>query len=187
MKLLAGLLQKYFTVAISIDVLLNPKGIAVTEPLDQSTLAQLTAEIAAAYVGSNQVPLADMTNLIRSIADTLQRLGQPLVEETVSKTEPMVPIKRSIRPDHLVCLICGKHQTMLKRHLAQYHDVDPPAYRTMFGLSADYPMVAPDYAAKRSELAKSIGLGRKKEPEPKPKRANAAKEPVRRRKARAAA
>jgi predicted transcriptional regulator len=146
------------------------KGNLVDEPLDQSTLAALTAEIASAYVANNTVPLSEMANLIGSIAKHLGELGREPVVETAPKPEPAVSVRRSVQSDHVVCLLCGKRQKMLKRHLAQHHDMTPEDYRTMFELKPDYPMVAPDYTAQRSALAKKIGLGRKKEPVARKKR-----------------
>ena len=82
----------------------------------------------------------------------------------LEKPEPAVSVRRSVRPDHLVCLICGKKQKLLKRHLAVEHELTPNQYRETFGLKPDYPMVAPNYAQQRRELALSIGLGRPKKP-----------------------
>jgi predicted transcriptional regulator len=155
--------------AIISPLSLKMRGYIVSEELDRSTLAALTAEITAAYVGNNPVSLTDMGSLIAVVADNLRQLGaEPKVEEA-AKPEPAVPIRRSIQSDHVICLICGSRQKMLKRHLARHHELTPDEYRAMFELKHDYPMVAPDYAAHRSELAKKIGLGRK-EPAEMPKK-----------------
>jgi predicted transcriptional regulator len=124
----------------------------------------LTAEIVGAYVAHHTVAATDLPALIATVGRELAGLGQtPAVPEN-EKPKPAVPIKRSVQPDHIVCLICGKPQKMLKRHLATRHELTPDAYRAMFGLMDDYPVVAPAYAAQRSALAKKIGVGRKTEP-----------------------
>jgi predicted transcriptional regulator len=148
----------------------------VSEKLEKTTLAKLTAEIASAYVSKNHVPVSDIAGLISSIADKLRQIGQEPKDEGPAKLEPVVSVRRSVQRDHLVCLICGKQQKMLKRHLAKEHEMTPDEYREMFDLRLDYPMVAPDYSEHRSAMAKRIGLGRKPvTPEPaqeqeKPKR-----------------
>jgi predicted transcriptional regulator len=87
-----------------------------------------------------------------------------------SKPEPAVPVRRSIRPDHLACLVCGKPQKTLKRHLGAAHGLTPAEYRERFDLKADYPMIAPNYAQQRSELARQIGLGRPKRSARRPRK-----------------
>ena len=125
-------------------------------------LIELATEIVAAYVSNNSVPVADLPGLITSthaaIAGLVSSaaLGQP--EE---KPVPAVSIRKSITPDFLICLEDGKKFKSLKRHLATKYDLTPDAYRQKWGLPADYPMVAPNYSASRSALAKSAGLGRK--------------------------
>ena len=133
-------------------------------------ITALTAEIVGAYVGHHSVAATDLPGLIATVGKELAGLGQAPAEPKEEKPTPAVPIKRSVRPDNIVCLLCGKPQKMLKRHLATRHDLTPDAYKARFGLKDDYPLVAPSYAAQRSALAKKIGLGRKPEPA-KPARA----------------
>ncbi|MGH1481008.1 MAG: MucR family transcriptional regulator [Geminicoccales bacterium] len=131
---------------------------------DHSSFVAMTAEITSAYVANNAVATADLPRVISTIAENLRLLGQEPVEEV--KLEPAVPIKKSVMPDYIVCLEDGKKLKMLKRHLKTRYDMTPDDYRQRWGLKDDYPMVAPSYAATRSELAKKIGLGK---PKPKPK------------------
>ena len=127
-------------------------------------ITALTAEIVGAYVGHHTVAATDLSDLIATVGKELAGLGQTPAEPEEEKPTPAVSIKRSVREDEIVCLVCGKPQKMLKRHLATRHELEPDAYRSMFSLKDDYPMVAPSYAATRSALAKKIGLGRKPEP-----------------------
>ena len=115
-----------------------------------------TTEIVVAYVAKNAVPVDQVPVMINNIHQTLAGLGVEIPNFT-----PAVPIKRSIRKATIVCLDCGKSVKMLKRHLSTAHGLGVKEYRERWGLPTDYPMVAPDYAAQRSELAKKIGLGRK--------------------------
>ena len=123
------------------------------------TLITLTSDIVAAHVSNNDVTVADVPALIRNVYGALASLGVAPVEE--AKPEPAVSIRSSVKNDHLVCLEDGKKMKMLKRHLMTDHGMTPVEYRARWGLGADYPMVAPDYAEKRRTLAKQIGLGRK--------------------------
>ena len=126
---------------------------------NNETLLSLSADIVSAHVSNNNVAVEDVTGLIQSVYSALSGLGAAApVEE---KRDPAVSIRASVKPDHIVCLEDGKKMKMLKRHLMTDHGMSPAEYRTRWGLAADYPMVAPDYAEKRRELAKSIGLGRK--------------------------
>jgi predicted transcriptional regulator len=136
----------------------------VPENLEQTTLAELTAEIVSAYVSSNQITPSDLGTLVSAVAGELRNVGTRLEQpaESKSKSEPAVPVRRSVASDHLVCLVCGKKQKLLKRHLAVEHSLTPDQYRKLFDLKPDYPMVAPSYAEKRRELAFQIGLGRPK-------------------------
>jgi len=127
-------------------------------------ITELTAEIVGAYVGHHTVSTTELPSLITTVGRELAGLGRAAAAPAAEKPKPAVPIKRSVRPDDIVCLICGKPQKMLKRHLATRHDLTPDGYRDLFGLKDDYPLVAPSYAAQRSALAKKIGLGRKPEP-----------------------
>jgi predicted transcriptional regulator len=133
----------------------------MTEPtVDHSELLALTSDIVAAHVANNTVPGADLPALIESVFGTLSTLGTDAAEPEV-ELKPAVPIKKSITDDHIICLEDGKKMKMLKRHLKTDHDLTPDEYRAKWGLSHEYPMVAPNYALKRQELAKKIGLGRK--------------------------
>jgi predicted transcriptional regulator len=123
-------------------------------------LLGLTTEIVAAHVANNSVSLNDLGSLITQVHATLSALGTaPTAAAPPEKKEPSVSIKKSITPDYLICLEDGKRLKMLKRHLSTAYDMTPDQYRAKWGLPRDYPMVAPNYAAKRSALAKSIGLG----------------------------
>lgn len=124
-------------------------------------LSELTADIVAAHVSHNNVPISDLPLLISSVHAALAGLGSALGEQDAAAREPAVAIKRSVKPDHIVCLEDGKKLKMLKRHLMTHYQMTPDAYRAKWNLPADYPMVAPDYAEKRRALAKKIGLGRK--------------------------
>lgn len=132
---------------------------------DVSERRQQTAEIVAAYVSKNHVPRDELAGLIASVFGALG-LSATVTEEpaTAEPLVPAVPVKKSVTPDYLICLEDGKQFKSLKRHLMTHYDLTPEAYRQKWGLPADYPMVAASYAAKRSELAKSIGLGRKAKP-----------------------
>lgn len=126
----------------------------------KETLITLTSDIVAAHVSNNNVAVEDVTNLIQNVYGALAGLGGSApVEE--ARPEPAVSVRSSVKKDHLVCLEDGKKMKMLKRHLMTDHGMTPEDYRARWGLSADYPMVAPDYAEKRRDLAKKIGLGRK--------------------------
>ena len=122
-------------------------------------LITLTADIVTAHVANNDVEGAALPGLISSVYGALAGLGMPAV--VVAKPEPAVSIRSSVKSDHIVCLECGQKMKMLKRHLATDHGLAPDEYKARFGLAADYPLVAPEYAEKRRELAKKIGLGRK--------------------------
>jgi predicted transcriptional regulator len=124
-------------------------------------LITLTADIVAAHVSNNSVAVNDLPLLIQNVHGALAGLGgKPAVPE--AKLEPKVPIRSSVKPDYLVCLEDGKKLKMLKRHLMTHYNMTPDQYRAKWGLNADYPMVAPNYAEQRRTLAKSIGLGTKR-------------------------
>ena len=124
------------------------------------TLITLTSDIVAAHVSNNSVTVSDLPLIISSVHQALSGLSAKAAEQT--KPEPAVPIKSSIKPDYVVCLEDGKKLKMLKRHLMTHYKMTPDDYRAKWGLPASYPMVAPNYAKKRAELAKAIGLGKKK-------------------------
>ena len=128
--------------------------------MDNETLITFTSDIVSAHVSNNNVTVNDLPTLIQSVYHALANVGEPasVVEE---KREPAVSARASVKPDAVICMECGIKGKMLKRHLMTEHGLTPQEYRTRWNLSPDYPMIAPNYAAKRSELAKSIGLGRK--------------------------
>lgn len=123
------------------------------------TLITLTSDIVAAHVSNNSVGVDDVPALIQNVYGALAGLGAAPQAEV--KPEPAVSVRASVKNDHIVCLEDGKKMKMLKRHLMTDHGLTPAEYRARWGLPADYPMVAPDYAEKRRVLAKEIGLGRK--------------------------
>jgi len=123
-------------------------------------LLRLTSQIVAAYVSNNAVPSADLPTMIKSIHSTLGGLNEGQVVATPTALRPAVPVKKSVTPEYIICLEDGKKLTMLKRYLRSRYNMSPEQYRTKWGLPADYPMVAPNYAQQRSEMAKRIGLGR---------------------------
>ncbi|GLQ79952.1 MucR family transcriptional regulator [Mesorhizobium huakuii] len=128
-------------------------------------LVGLTADIVSAYVSQNPLPVAGLPDLIASIHSSLTDLVQPNVAE-LPKQEPAINPKRSVAPDYIICLEDGKKFKSLKRHLSIHFGLSPDEYREKWGLKPDYPMVAPNYAAQRSTLAKAAGLGRKTQPAP---------------------
>lgn len=121
-------------------------------------LITLTGDIVSAHVSHNNVAVGDVPNLIERVFTSLRGLGVAAVVET-PKQEPRVSIRASVKPDHIVCLEDGKKLKMLKRHLMTHYQMTPDQYRQKWGLPHDYPMVAPNYAEQRRQLAKSIGLG----------------------------
>ena len=125
------------------------------------TLITLTADIVSAHVSNNDVTVTDLPLLIKNVHGALANLGDALVEPEV-KQEPAVPIRSSVKPDYVVCLEDGKKLKMLKRHLMTHYQMTPDQYRAKWSLPADYPMVAPNYAEQRRDLAKKIGLGTKR-------------------------
>jgi len=126
---------------------------------EKSEIIEMTTDIVAAYVGNNTVSTADLPALIQSVYRALSGVlsGGEAVE--AAPKEPAVPVKRSITPDFLVCLEDGRKFKSLKRHLRTKYNMSPEDYRAKWGLAKDYPMVAPNYARARSDLAKQMGLG----------------------------
>jgi len=140
-------------------------------------LLMLTASVVAAYVGNNRVSTTEISDLIASIHQSLGSLGTvPAAAPEPAALVPAVPIKKSVTPDYIICLEDGKHFKSMKRHLMTKFGMTPNDYRRKWGLPSDYPMVAADYATRRSALAMNFGLGRKKEPVDEPER----EKPVRR-------
>ncbi|MBX3580402.1 MAG: MucR family transcriptional regulator [Rhizobiaceae bacterium] len=137
--------------------------------LSTPNYTELTAEIVAAYVANNPVPASNLSELIATVHQAVSGLGKPSTPSVEAQT-PAVNPKKSVHADYIVCLEDGKRFKSLKRHLMTHYGLSPEEYRVKWGLPHDYPMVAPNYAAQRSELAKKMGLGRK------------AKKPVRRKK-----
>ncbi|MGB1146256.1 MAG: MucR family transcriptional regulator [Alphaproteobacteria bacterium] len=123
-----------------------------------SELLALTADIVAAHVSNNSVAVGDLPRMIADVYQTLSSVGDA-PEEEAEELVPAVAIRSSIKPDYIVCLEDGKKLKMLKRHLKTAYNMTPDEYRQRWGLPSDYPMVAPNYAAQRSKLAKEIGLG----------------------------
>jgi len=126
---------------------------------DKVDVIEMTAEIVAAYVENNTISTTDLPGLIQSVHRALSSISTGAETVEVAPKEPAVPVRRSITPDHLVCLEDGRKFKSLKRHLRTKYNMSPEDYRAKWGLAKDYPMVAPNYAKARSELAKQMGLG----------------------------
>ena len=131
-----------------------------TDDVDGVELLGLTAEIVAAYVAENPLPIDGVAGLIGSVHGALAELGKPPRVDPPERRRPAVPVSRSIQHDYIVCLEDGRKLKMLKRYLRARYNLSPEEYRRRWSLPADYPMVAPVYAARRSAFAKQIGLGR---------------------------
>ncbi|MCF3935597.1 MucR family transcriptional regulator [Acuticoccus sp. M5D2P5] len=144
----------------------------MSEPLQDSNLIDLAAEIVSAYVSNNSVASHDLPNLISDVYAALQKTNGGEPEPEPEPLKPAVSIKKSITPDYLICLEDGKKFKSLKRHLRTHYNLSPEEYRERWNLPNDYPMVAPNYAAARSELAKRMGLGQQRK---KPTRASRSK------------
>jgi len=123
-------------------------------------LLKLVSDIVAAYVSNNTVAANELPNVIKSIHTALGALSGAPASESLTSQKPAVPVKKSVTNEYIVCLEDGKKLKMLKRYLRSNYNLTPEEYRAKWGLPADYPMVAPNYAAQRSEFAKKIGLGR---------------------------
>jgi predicted transcriptional regulator len=130
------------------------------QSLRSDDILKLATEIVAAYVSNNPIPASELPAMIKSVHSTLGGLGGVAQSEIQTSQKPAVPVKRSVNPDYIICLEDGKKLKMLKRYLRSNYNMTPEEYRAKWGLPADYPMVAPNYAAQRSEFAKKIGLGR---------------------------
>ena len=127
---------------------------------DTEQLITLTADIVSSHLANNTVAVNDVPNLIQQVHGALAGLSAPK-EEVPEAKSPVVSVRASVKPDYLVCMECGSKQKTLKRHLQTAHGMSPDQYRSDYGLPRDYPMAAPNYSAKRSELARSLGLGSK--------------------------
>ena len=127
-----------------------------------TSFIELTANVVSAYVSNNPVPAADIPTLINQIHSALMQVSAGRADVAAEPLRPAVSIKKSITPDHLVCLEDGKKFKSLRRHLRSQYNMTPEQYREKWGLPPDYPMVAPNYAAARSQLAKQMGLGQQR-------------------------
>jgi len=130
------------------------------DSLDAKHFTEGTAEIVVAYVKNNPVNASELLDIITTVGASLRGFteGAPASEKPI----PAVSVRRSVKKDHIVCLVCGQEQKMIKRHLRIAHQLSPHAYREFFDLKPDYPLVAPSYAETRSRIAKKIGLGNKR-------------------------
>ncbi len=129
------------------------------EARSSSHLIEVVSEIVSAYVAHNPVPVAELPKLIEKVHATLAQIGASGGAEEKADLKPAVPVRRSVTDDHIVCLEDGKKFKSLKRHLRTRYDMSPDEYREKWNLPADYPMVAPNYAKQRSDLARKMGLG----------------------------
>jgi predicted transcriptional regulator len=130
--------------------------------MDHEQLIRLTADVAAAHVANNRVATGEVGDLIVRVYGALSGLGAEAAPPAADEAKtPAVPVRSSVKPDCLICLECGRKQKTLKRHLAAAHGLSPDRYRSDYGLSDSYPMVAPEYASRRREMAVKIGLGQK--------------------------
>ena len=134
----------------------------MAETMEQDNLIELTAEIVSAYVSTNTIASGDLPGLINQVHSALHRTATGAVEPDQEPLKPAVAAKKSVTPDYIICLEDGKKFKSLKRHLRTHYDLTPEEYRQKWGLAADYPMVAPNYAKARSALAKEMGLGQKR-------------------------
>jgi predicted transcriptional regulator len=132
----------------------------MSDSKETNDILELTTEIVSAHVANNSVAVQDLPELIRQVYGTLTTIDQAPSAQS-DRPQAAVPVKRSITPDYIICLEDGRKLKMLKRHLKTAYNMTPAEYRERWGLPADYPMVAPNYARQRSELAKKIGLGTK--------------------------
>jgi len=126
----------------------------------EEELLRMTADVVAAYVGNNTLPTAQLGEVINAVYSSLKSLEGPVAQVQPEPLKPAVAIRKSVTPEFIICLEDGKKLKMLKRHLRSTYNMTPDEYRTKWGLAPDYPMVAPNYAQRRSEFAKKIGLGR---------------------------
>jgi len=132
------------------------------QTVDNTELVELTTNIVSAYVSNNTVVSADLPNLINEVHGALVRAAVTKGQAPAEEQKPAVPVKKSVTPDYIVCLEDGKKFKSLKRHLRAHYNMTPEEYREKWGLPHDYPMVAPNYAAARSALAKEMGLGQRR-------------------------
>jgi predicted transcriptional regulator len=131
-----------------------------TEQVPAEEILRMTAEVVSAYLSNNLLPASQISEVIQTVHTSLNSLGAGRTDSAVEPPKPAVPVKKSVTADYIICLEDGKKLKMLKRHLRSTYNMTPDEYRAKWGLPADYPMVAPNYAQQRSEFAKKIGLGR---------------------------
>jgi predicted transcriptional regulator len=132
----------------------------VAPKIAEEELLRMTTNVVAAYVSNNTLPTAQLAEVINAVYGSLKSLEGQVVQVPPEPLKPAVPIRKSVTPEFLICLEDGKKLKMLKRHLRSTYNMTPDEYRSKWGLVPDYPMVAPNYAERRSEFAKKIGLGR---------------------------
>ncbi len=132
------------------------------ENFERSELVELTADIVSAYVSKNNVVVGDLPQLINDVHDALNKASVRSAQPVREELKPAIAVKKSVTPDYIVCLEDGKKFKSLKRHLRTHYNMSPEEYRDKWGLPHDYPMVAPNYAAARSALAKKMGLGQRR-------------------------
>ena len=137
------------------------------EAAEQKAILKMTSDVVAAYVGNNPMPADQVADVIKTVYNSLQALSTGETDALAERPKPAVSIRSSVKPDYIVCLEDGKKLKTLKRHLRTSYGLSPQDYRARWGLPSDYPMVAPNYAAQRSKLAKKFGLGRKRGASPK--------------------
>ena len=133
----------------------------MADTAESGNLTELVADIVGAYVSNNKVAVSELPGIISQVHSALQRTTAGAEAPQQEVQQPAIAVRRSVNPDYIVCLEDGKRFKSLKRHLRTDHDMTPQEYRAKWGLKPDYPMVAPNYAASRSELARKMGLGRK--------------------------
>lgn len=134
----------------------------MTDPTNSDALVAITADIVTAYVGNNTVAASEVPAMINTVTEALIIVSGKSIKPPRTELNPAVPIKKSVTPDHIVCLDDGLKFKSLKRHIRTHHGLSPEEYRAKWGLPFDYPMVAPNYAATRSLLAKKMGLGKQR-------------------------
>lgn len=139
----------------------HPMSEAENNEIDE-LIVELTAEVVAAYVSNNVVPVGELPGLIADVHNALGNMSTKQEPVIIEKAKPAVPVKKSVQDDQITCLECGLKFKSLKRHLMTHHGLSPEEYREKWELSSDYPMVAPAYAEARSRLAKEMGLGQKR-------------------------
>jgi len=132
------------------------------DKISELEIVNMTVDITSAYVSNKSVELDQLPEIIRNVYNTLKSLDKKKETQSLASRKPAISIRRSITPDYIVCLEDGKKLKMLKRHLRAAYGMTPDEYRARWGLAADYPMVAPNYAITRSKFAKQIGLGKKR-------------------------